>query len=878
LFPFFSSLNPFKGIIASEYIGYSGVIRIGSKYQDTYGYGFNIEKQTDYHYDVLGRLTSYVVSPNDLNLTTSYGYDAVGNRTSITDPKGRIIYFDYNNANREIAEYFAVNGTEPNVKKEIFYYENGLVKDVNSYDYDGTLLAHGKYEYDARRRLKKATQDIDDINEAVTFYDYNDAGFIYDANRFQIRITDAENKVTFIKLDEFGNKCRRVYPSGDYEQLEYNPDRTLKKKAVWDANDVKLWIEYFYDDYARLIDVNYPDGGNAHYTYDGFGRKIQTTDSRNSQDRIGGSNTIIYDYDVLNRLSQTTEQDDYRIEYTYQADGQKQTLKVHAPNDALVYHVEYWYDSASRMQVVTEPVLGGNDLIAWFDYDKNGNRKKLEYYRTGSPIGPQTYVNYTYDFDNHLKSYTTGGGPTFSFDATNASDIDGLGRLLHADETITNTDGGTVDHSYTYQYDMLSRIRYAYQSNVAPTPAREYSYDYDNAGNMTRSIFNNYSPNQQHYTWYSYDADNRTGANNDSGWSGTCYFDENGRQTSLLQSNPQYYPVEYDWDGRIRKNQYLNPSMGSEAKYTPEGVRIYKELIWNLASYEDKYIVDTSGELPNILLAIDVNDGNHPIVKTYIYANGQVIMQHDGSFSTPKYFYLHDRLGSVRQIMNSSASVKNCYFYTPWGGITGTESYENIDNWHTWAGYFYEDAMEGYYCNARNYYSGRFMTRDPVAGSFTEPMTLHAYLYCLNDPINNTDPSGEFLDFLLTSSVVAKMRAKIAAFGAAVMSRAQSLYYAAAERAARINIWMQEIFYGQGGGYSDPKTSFSQGQLANFERILEKDGINALLKSRESLVKLLYEHSTKLGDLQYKSSVEREILNFEQQIAAIDYLLEKLKG
>lgn len=30
LFSFFSSLNPFKGIIASEYIGYSGVIRIGS--------------------------------------------------------------------------------------------------------------------------------------------------------------------------------------------------------------------------------------------------------------------------------------------------------------------------------------------------------------------------------------------------------------------------------------------------------------------------------------------------------------------------------------------------------------------------------------------------------------------------------------------------------------------------------------------------------------------------------------------------------------------------------------------------------------------------------------------------------------------------------
>jgi hypothetical protein len=31
LFSIFSSLNPFKGTIAFDYIGYSGVIRIGSK-------------------------------------------------------------------------------------------------------------------------------------------------------------------------------------------------------------------------------------------------------------------------------------------------------------------------------------------------------------------------------------------------------------------------------------------------------------------------------------------------------------------------------------------------------------------------------------------------------------------------------------------------------------------------------------------------------------------------------------------------------------------------------------------------------------------------------------------------------------------------------
>jgi len=38
----------------------------------------------------------------------------------------------------------------------------------------------------------------------------------------------------------------------------------------------------------------------------------------------------------------------------------------------------------------------------------------------------------------------------------------------------------------------------------------------------------------------------------------------------------------------------------------------------------------------------------------------------------------------------------------------------------------------------------RFTGRDSICGSYQEPMTLHAYLYCLNDPINKFDPSGKF--------------------------------------------------------------------------------------------------------------------------------------
>jgi len=55
-----------------------------------------------------------------------------------------------------------------------------------------------------------------------------------------------------------------------------------------------------------------------------------------------------------------------------------------------------------------------------------------------------------------------------------------------------------------------------------------------------------------------------------------------------------------------------------------------------------------------------------------------------------------------------------------------------------------------YYLNTRWYDPVilRFTGRDPVRGKFKEPLTLHKYLYCLNNPINATDPSGEFLGML----------------------------------------------------------------------------------------------------------------------------------
>ena len=142
------------------------------------------------------------------------------------------------------------------------------------------------------------------------------------------------------------------------------------------------------------------------------------------------------------------------------------------------------------------------------------------------------------------------------------------------------------------------------------------------------------------------------------------------------------------------------------------------------------------------------------VEKAYIYANGQIIAQHDGAPATNnKYFYLHDRLGSVRQIINyadSQVNVKNRYTYKPFGELFEKpgedETEETVTNSFKFTGQYYDDEIGQYYLRVRQYdlYLTRFTARDPVAGRFEEPLSLHKYLYCRNDPINRMDPSGEF--------------------------------------------------------------------------------------------------------------------------------------
>lgn len=172
------------------------------------------------------------------------------------------------------------------------------------------------------------------------------------------------------------------------------------------------------------------------------------------------------------------------------------------------------------------------------------------------------------------------------------------------------------------------------------------------------------------------------------------------------------------------------------------GNRVWRQSTVSGQTTTRKYIIDISGQLPTILLEIDTADSS--LKKKYINADGQILCQHDVPDNNKKYFYLHDRLGSVRVVIDDTGAARNSYTYNPFGESFDSECIENVTNPFKFTGQFFDDEIEQYYLRARQYDPAlmRFTTRDPERGSRQEPLTLHKYLYCQNNPIKNVDPTG----------------------------------------------------------------------------------------------------------------------------------------
>ncbi|MDD5011955.1 MAG: RHS repeat-associated core domain-containing protein, partial [Phycisphaerae bacterium] len=648
------------------------------------------------------------------------------------------------------------------LRQKVSYRADGKVALVETYDSnDFVILSEKFFSYDTRGRIEYVFEQIEVGSYADVNYYYADTtsasllGPAGDKN-YHIQIVDAESQSTYIQLNEYGMTKKILYPSGDYEQTEYTHEYGFKyilpyKKAVWDNSGVLNWIQYEYDSYGKVTKILYPDGGYLEYEYGPrcfgkFGRVEKIKDYRNSDDRLGGLGTIYdYSYDIFDRLKTYNDSGEYTIYYDWRAaDNQKTSITVFDHiYDMLIYDVNYTYDMFGRLEVVDGNTCynTADANIASFKYDDNGNRTQLKYWLTGEINDVNYAIDYSYNINNNLIGITAGrpeGEPNYTFDASIAGNIDGLGRLKYAVETITYPPdvNGNRSHTSSFTYDMRSSLKTASITNINGSGwAGNYLYKKD--GNIYRKFTSGIPPRYYQYdttpdNGTEFDSDIMTKAGGDN-----LTWDKNGQ----LVSKPQI-SFEYNWDGKLRRAE-TGEQETVEFKYDPMGNRIYKN---SSVSGKQRYIVDIAGKLPTILWGYDPDYSPGYLESIYFYTPAGQILRQDNAVANSSFYYIHDRLGSVRLITDNCGTVVNSYSYNPFGEDLATECTETTENRFKFTGQWFDDEFSQYYLRARQYdpQMMRFTARDPVRGKQQSPLTLHPNLYCGNDSINRIDTDGKW--------------------------------------------------------------------------------------------------------------------------------------
>jgi RHS repeat-associated protein len=208
-------------------------------------------------------------------------------------------------------------------------------------------------------------------------------------------------------------------------------------------------------------------------------------------------------------------------------------------------------------------------------------------------------------------------------------------------------------------------------------------------------------------------------------------------------------------DGGIRTQKTVN---GVTTTYYLEG---------DLVVYEESYNVSS----PNTKF--------NKIYYTYTGDGSLVSMNLDGV----EYYYIRNAQEDIIGLYDKDGTQVAGYTYDTWGKLISIKDQNGIDvtndkasigykNAYRYRGYRYDTGTGLYYLNSRYYNPewGRFINVDGILGTPGELLSHNMYAYCLNNPINMSDPSGRFGFSALFNNIAQVVVAAVAVVTAIVQS------------------------------------------------------------------------------------------------------------
>ncbi|MDP3092209.1 MAG: SpvB/TcaC N-terminal domain-containing protein [Nitrospira sp.] len=617
---------------------------------------------------------------------------------------------------------------------------------------------------DANNHKKRETRDaygrlirVDEYTGTFTTCDtavgtpYTTTIYQYDVLGNLVKLTDAKGNVTTMRYDSLGRKIAMSDPDmgrcGDLTVLTPSTSYPWYPAPCWnyhydaagnlirqtDAKNQTVWFQY--DQLNRLVQKDYggagpkPVGsGDARFTYDapiiwkmgwptptyGVGRLTGTATATNftllgydPQGRVttetrsidGFSREMNADYDNLGRLQRVYDPDVYEggswVQYDYTGPFLQKVSGFNEPENRV--YLEY---PANTYNALGQPASQtfGNGVSTAYTYDPQTFR--MQSYRTTKT--PAVYMDegYAYDAKGHV---TYIGDQTSSEGGYRAFAYDGLDRLVHGYHLIAQ-DSGSWDGVYVY--DQIGNVTsntaccgvvitpwpflgaYTYPSS-GPTSVRPHAvsaagphtYLYDDNGNLT------------------------------SGAGRTITYDAENRPICIAVNGTGCTPGQ---------------STTTTFAYDAQGKRVKK----------------TVGTVATFYFGPHYECENGQCTK-YIWANGQRIAMRNSGGGQPVSYFHADHLGSTRLVTNATGGVDQVLSYHPFGATLGNGGTANVPYKYT-GQELDETGLYDYHARLYDPVLGRFISADTLVPNPGDPQSLNRYSYVMNNPVNFTDPTGNY--------------------------------------------------------------------------------------------------------------------------------------
>lgn len=191
----------------------------------------------------------------------------------------------------------------------------------------------------------------------------------------------------------------------------------------------------------------------------------------------------------------------------------------------------------------------------------------------------------------------------------------------------------------------------------------------------------------------------------------------------------------YDYSGNLEAC-YIGNDDYCEFQYDCNGIRTQKSGNAGTVNYET---------LNGVILS--QNDGTNTIC--FHYNDNMPV---GFTLNDTKYIYLTNLQGDVVGIADTQGNVLARYSYDEWGKLLSITA-NSDDNYALaelnplrYRGYYYDNETGYYYLQSRYYNPewGRFISYDdPEYASADTPASSNLFVYCINNPLRYTDPSGK---------------------------------------------------------------------------------------------------------------------------------------